>query len=69
MINMEQTAFNAGSFFLKEHELKSYDNSYPLGIVKIEDAERAIRLALSTYTTLFNSANDEYHEQIAGLEE
>jgi hypothetical protein len=52
--DMDQEAFLEGQNFLKNHELKSYDNSFPLGIIRLEDAERAIRHALSTYIKLLN---------------
>jgi hypothetical protein len=51
---MDQIAFTEGQNFLKIHELKSYDNSFPLGIIRMEDAERAIRVALTKYEKLLN---------------
>lgn len=51
---MEQTAYEIAAEWLKNHEFCSYDNGHSLGVVNLEDALRAIRLGLTTYTNLLN---------------
>jgi recombinational DNA repair protein (RecF pathway) len=66
---MEQTSYDTAVKWLEDHEYSSKDNGHNLGVVSLEDAKRAIRLALSTYTNLLSNENHEYQEQITGLEE
>lgn len=66
---MEHTAYLVGCEFLKSCELINKDNEFPLGVVTLHDAQRAIRHALSKYSKLLNPYDDEPCEKIAKLEE